>query len=363
MRRKQFFVDSTITGRKKKVYKYRFEVRYKDALGNSRRYSSKWYDTKEECHEAELLFRTKKEHPSSAPFKQVALACLDDRIRKNTITSRTASDDKHLIIDWFEPWHEIPIDKITAPMIDELLADKLDKYSTSYVRRARSVLNIIFKYAKKNCGLVSNPIDIVDQYQFTDLEQMHEMTIWTADQFERFLAAVPKDKEIYRVFFLILFWTGLRKNEALSLTWSDFDGKHLRIHRQWQDEHWKPLKTKKSNRTIQIDEKCINALKSLKKSAQKDEYYSDEWFIFGGVKPMGTTHIDRIKNDAIQASGVPFIRIHDFRHSHASYLISRGVNMYTVSRRLGHSSIQMTIDRYTHLMPDAQDEVIKAITG
>ena len=67
--------------------------------------------------------------------------------------------------------------------------------------------------------------------------------------------------------------------------------------------------------------------------------------------------------DAIKEANLPYIRMHDFRHSHASYLISKGVNMYTVSRRLGHASIQMTIDRYTHLMPDAQDEVIKAITG
>lgn len=363
MERKQFLVDSTISGRKKKVYKYRFYCRYKDALGKSRRYASKWYDTKEECHEAELLFRTKKEHSASAPFKQIAQACLDDRVRKNAITSRTASDDKHLINEWFEPFHNIPIDKITASMIEELLAEKLDRYSTSYVRRARSVLNIIFKYAKKNHGLISNPIDIVDQYQFTDEEQMHEMTIWTADQFDKFMKFVPENKEVYRVFFLILFWTGMRKNEALSLTWSDFDGKHLRIYRQWQDGHWKPLKTKKSSRKIQIDDNCINALNKLKKGVSVDEYFSDEWFIFGGPKQMGTTHIDRIKADAIKEAKIPFIRLHDFRHSHASYLISKGVNMYTVSRRLGHSSIQMTIDRYTHLMPDAQDEVINAITG
>lgn len=363
MEKKQFIVDSTISGRKKKVYKYRFKVRYKDAMGNSRRYSSKWYDTKEECHEAELLFRTKKEHPSSAPFKQVALACLDDRKKRNVVSSRTIRDEKHFIDAWFVPWYDTPITDITPQAIDELLSGYLDQYSTSYVRKARGFLNAIFKYAMKNYGLPSNPIDMVEQYHFTEEEQMHEMTVWTAEQFETFFAAVPDDKFIYKVFFLIMFWTGMRKNEALSLTWKDYDGKRLRIYRQWQDGHWTTLKTKKSIRTIQLDERCINALDSLKKSVIDDEYFSFDWFIFGGPKPIGRTTIDRIKNDAIKEANLPYIRMHDFRHSHASYLISKGVNMFTVSRRLGHASIQMTIDRYTHLMPDAQDEVIKAITG
>jgi integrase len=78
---------------------------------------------------------------------------------------------------------------------------------------------------------------------------------------------------------------------------------------------------------------------------------------------MSLTATTKIKDKIIEQTGLPYIRIHDLRHSHASYLIKNGANMYAVSRRLGHSSIQMTIDRYTHLLPDAQDEVLQAIDG
>ncbi len=361
MERKQFVVDSSIKGRKKKVYKYRFSCRYKDALGKSCRYSSKWFDTKEECMEAELLFRTKKEHPSSALFKQVCLDNIEDKDRRNTITKRTKREQTRFCEVWFEPLHTVPIGDVTPAMIEEILSEYQEKYSTVYVKKAKDLLNTTFKFAMRKYGLESNPMERIEKIHPSDAEQLTEMHIWTAEQFNQFIEQIPDDKEVYRVFFLILFWTGLRKNEALSLTWKDYDGKYLHIRRQWLDGSWKTLKTKKSIRNIQIDEKCINALESLKKGVIEDEYFSEDWFIFGGPKQMSTTQIDRVKNDAIKKANLPYIRIHDFRHSHASYLISKGVNMYTVSRRLGHSSIQMTIDRYTHLMPDAQDEVMKAI--
>lgn len=363
MERKQFIVDSTLTGRKKKVYKYRFSTRYKDALGRSSRYYSKWFDSKEECHEAELLFRTKKEHPSNGAFREICQACIDDKEKRNAITQRTKREQERFLNEWFEPLHTVPIGEVTPLMIEQILDKYIDQYSTGYVKKAKDLLNTTFKFAMRKYGLESNPMDRIDRILPKDEEQLTEMTIWSADQFAQFMEFVPDDKEVYKVFYLILFWTGLRKNEALSLTWKDFDGKRLRVYRQWQDGRWSTLKTKKSIRTIQIDGNCINALNSLKKNVQDDEYFSLDWFIFGGPKQISTTHIDRIKQAAIEKAGLPYIRIHDFRHSHASYLISKGVNMYTVSRRLGHSSIQMTIDRYTHLLPSAEDEVINAITG
>lgn len=68
-----------------------------------------------------------------------------------------------------------------------------------------------------------------------------------------------------------------------------------------------------------------------------------------------------IEEKTSKAGKLPYIRIHDFRHSHASYLISKGVNMYKISKRLGHSSITMTMDRYGYLMPKDEDEILNAI--
>lgn len=68
-----------------------------------------------------------------------------------------------------------------------------------------------------------------------------------------------------------------------------------------------------------------------------------------------------IEEKTSKAGKLPYIRIHDFRHSHASYLISKGVNMYKISKRLGHSSIEMTMNRYGHLLDVEEDEITSAI--
>ncbi|MCR4632814.1 MAG: tyrosine-type recombinase/integrase [Erysipelotrichaceae bacterium] len=65
--------------------------------------------------------------------------------------------------------------------------------------------------------------------------------------------------------------------------------------------------------------------------------------MFWGEEPLSRTSIERIKNIAVSKSGVKKIRIHDFRHSHASNLIGEGMDIVAVSKRLGHSSVDMTL--------------------
>ena len=82
---------------------------------------------------------------------------------------------------------------------------------------------------------------------------------------------------------------------------------------------------------------------------------------FGRLKPLPQTSIDRVKDNAIKEAKVPRIRIHDFRHSHASNLIANGVNIVAVSKRLGHSDINMTLKIYTHLIQKSDDELVNFI--
>ena len=62
-----------------------------------------------------------------------------------------------------------------------------------------------------------------------------------------------------------------------------------------------------------------------------------------------------------EKAGLPKIRVHDLRHSHASLLINKGQNIIIVSKRLGHSDITQTLNTYTHLMPNVQKEIIGAL--
>lgn len=84
-------------------------------------------------------------------------------------------------------------------------------------------------------------------------------------------------------------------------------------------------------------------------------------FAFGGDRPLPPTSTDRAFAKACVASGVKQIRIHDLRHSCASLLISIGVSIVAVSKRLGHATVEQTLETYTHLLPDDQAQMIAAL--
>ena len=76
--------------------------------------------------------------------------------------------------------------------------------------------------------------------------------------------------------------------------------------------------------------------------------FNEEFFIFGGVKPLAPTTINRIKKEAAAKAKVKCIRIHDFRHSHATLLDSKNIKVNVISKRLGHSNVNTTLNTYIH---------------
>lgn len=187
----------------------------------------------------------------------------------------------------------------------------------------------------------------------TNEEIMKEMAIWTPEEFNRFISCV--DDDIYRTFYKFLFWTGCRRGEGIALQKKDlYDGKcFIRFSQRTQKVGLKPTKTKQT-RWIRFDQ-------SLNEEMQKIAQMSDGPYVFFGEKGLSTTCIDTHFKDAIKASGVKQIRIHDLRHSHASWLINSGANIVAVSKRLGHSTIEQTLKTYTHLIPDISEELISII--
>ena len=73
------------------------------------------------------------------------------------------------------------------------------------------------------------------------------------------------------------------------------------------------------------------------------------------------TNVHRCKNNTIRKYNLKKIRLHDFRHSHASVLLNEGVNIIAVSKRLGHESVKMTLDTYAHLMDGNEDKLIDTL--
>lgn len=99
-------------------------------------------------------------------------------------------------------------------------------------------------------------------------------------------------------------------------------------------------------------------LQELKKLYQSCVGFEDNWYLFGGIHPLAPTTIGRKKDKYCALANVKKIRIHDFRHSHASLLLSKNVPIIFISKRLGHSDINMTLGTDSHMIPNDEDKAI-----
>lgn len=169
-------------------------------------------------------------------------------------------------------------------------------------------------------------------------------------------------------FFQLLIGTGLRFGEATALRASDFDlngpTPTVQVIRAWKSDdqggyYIGPPKTKKSKRTVSLAPSTVDAIRARVEAAGKGYVFTLKR---GGVMRSNST-FNRAWRPALLAAGYEpwesvkkpgnMPRIHDTRHSHASWMLQAGMEIFALSRRLGHESITTTSDRYSHLMPQA----------
>jgi integrase len=185
-------------------------------------------------------------------------------------------------------------------------------------------------------------------------EKMHFLTAAQA----KAIAEAHPERYVALVWFLI--GTGCRFGEATALVGSDFelDGPvaQVRVYKAWKrDENNRfyvgQPKTRKSVRTVSLPAALTEKVRPLVEAAPDGLVFTTS---YGGPVRHSTFH--EFWTDTLDALGYAKTlrpRIHDLRHTHASLMLAAGMSPYELSRRLGHESIQTTIDRYSHLIPDA----------
>ena len=245
------------------------------------------------------------------------------------------------------------------------------RYLANQTKLSNSTKNLIIAFVKgmiqygvKLKYLKTNPFDVCEKFKLTledndKKEELHHQ-VWDMDQFNRFISTfVTSDRKQfeYKVLFTLLYDTGMRINECLSLTWSKLDGNQLTIDRQAMvvnsEVKWCPLKTAKSKRTIYVTDYDRDLLYQLKELKSKAVPQLDDYFIFGKAKhPISTTAVRDKFSFMIKDLDLPRITLHGFRHSHASLLFKNSMDIAYISRRLGHSNIQQTLKTYTHFLKD-----------
>ena len=188
------------------------------------------------------------------------------------------------------------------------------------------------------------------------------------------LLQATRDERLEALYVLAVT-TGLRQGELLGLKWEDvdFESGTLQVRRTLATAKGGPQltapKTKGSRRTVRLTQSAVNALRShlerqLGEIDKAGSLWRENGLIFASEtgEPLDrryvTTH--RFK-PLLKRAGLPQIRFHDLRHTCATLLLGRNVNPKIVSEMLGHASIAITLDTYSHVLPNMQSEAAKAM--
>lgn len=243
------------------------------------------------------------------------------------------------------------------------------------IQYTHTILKMALRHAVKGKLLKENPCD----HATPGTSAKVEMAVWTAEAVQLFLERTQDERD-YALWFTLLN-TGLRPGEAFGVKWSDLQGDRLRILRAVTQVSknvygLEEPKTESSKRAVALTKENLQVLQTHRKRqaaeilAAGPEYVRQD-FIFAnelGGHDIDTyarrrwkralVRVNRTPKGQEKARQLPRIRLYDTRHTHATMLLKANVHAKIVSERLGHASIKITLDTYSHVLPDMQDSAV-----
>ena len=231
-------------------------------------------------------------------------------------------------------------------------------YKNKYKQALHIAMVSFFNYCMKFYKLEKNTASIVGKFKDNENEEK-KVDFYNIKEFKKFIKKV--DNNVYKQFFNLMYFTGTRPGEAMALKFSDLSKYQISINKTIDERNNRKIgtpKTKKSKRKILIDKKLYKDLIKLKKEYQNT---TDDYFIFGGSKPLAPTTINRHKIKACEKAKIRAITLHQFRHSHATLLLNKKIIINEISDRLGHSNVNTTLNIYTHSDLRQQKRVVKTL--
>lgn len=332
--------------------------RYTDWSGRRIETTKRGFATKKAAKEYEAeAIRTAGKSPDMT-MRSLCELYLDDlrtRRKPTTVYSEECMIRRHIL----PHLGELPINQITVATVRQWQNTVMQSkaifsgrpLSPHTLRNISVCLSSLLNYAVRFHGLPRNPVQIARGMGKT---RAH-LDFWELSEYEKFLSVIVDPDE--RLPFEILFLSGMRLGEMLALTPADVDFKTDRIHitktYNWKLKYVSPPKTETSVRTISMPHAVMSSLEKYLASL-----YEPPARIFEHHTQKTLT--TRLKKYAALA-GVHRIRLHDLRHSHASFLIHSGVPITAISRRLGHKSPKVTLEVYSHMYSSSDADIAKIL--
>jgi integrase len=273
---------------------------------------------------------------------------------------------------------DVPLQKLNALHVKECYArmrrepradGRLGTLSNRSIRYAHTVLKMALKEAVRTHLIARNVANEVDPPKAV----RPKIEYWNREEAHRFLGVADTDP--YRALWHVAMNTGMRKSELLGLRWCDVD--LIRATVQVRQQHTKVQgvpgerakrqtsdpKSDSGHRTITLPPDCVAILREHLAGQPTQRDSSLRGLVFSGhdgrpvVHETITDRFDRL----VASAEVKRISFHGMRHTHATLLLLAGVNIKAVSVRLGHASIQITLDTYAHVLPEMEQQAAEAI--
>lgn len=257
------------------------------------------------------------------------------------------------------------LSQLSAAHIQHAYGVLLKSTSARSVHHSHAVLRAALRQAVRMGLLYRNPIDGVSPPRPPRLE----MKTLGHDQVKQLLASAEEDR--FLALWTLMVSTGLRIGEAIGLRWQDLDEHNgrLSIQRALQRQEGNGLvfvepKSRQSRRTIHLSRLAQDALRRHRQMQAAEQLAAGpEWQEHGLIftttvgRPLDPNHVYVSFQRALRRAGLPHIRLHDLRHTAATLLLADGVHPKLVQEMLGHSSITLTLDTYSHVTPALHAEV------
>ena len=267
----------------------------------------------------------------------------------------------------------VDVDRFYAQLAKDGSPGGRGALSKSTIRKAHVLIGKALGDAERK-GLVQRNVARVSSPPSASSARAPEMKVWTPEQLRTFLDFVATDSHGSMLRLAAL--TGLRRAELCGLRWQDvdLDSPRLVVRQAITTVDHEPtvgdVKSTRSRRVIDLDPATVNVLRAqrihqLEERLSGGRDWVDSALVFTMPDGRGwhPDVITRAFARLVERSGLPRIRLHDLRHSHATHLLAAGTNIRVTSERLGHASVAFTLDVYGHVLPGQQADAAAAVAA
>lgn len=328
---------------------YYVKCYYTDYTGTKRQKKKRGFKLHREAKEWERNFLEQQQGSPNMTFQSLYDLYIEDmshRLRQNSIDGKK-NVFKNRILPYFK---NKPINTITPVDIRNWQNEQIKLgYSDAYLDRINNMMVTVLNYAVRYYSLAANPCDKAGHMG----KRTRSINFWTLEQYRTIMQHI--DNISASAAIELLFYSGIRFGELLALTLADFDFamNTINITKSLQRKNSSnlvtPPKTENGIRTITMPPIIMHHLKN----------YIGKIYGIQSKDRVFTFSKTLIRNNMKRASdktNIPFIRIHDLRHSHVSLLIELGFTPHLIAERIG-DTVQMVNNTYGHLYPNKHQEV------